>query len=59
MSNEDRHLVFVYGTLKNGEPNNYWFYEEGKGTATFLGRGKTVRKFPLVIGNTHCNRLSV
>ena len=24
---EGSHLVFVYGTLKRGEPNHYWMLE--------------------------------
>lgn len=43
--------VFVYGTLKRGEPNHQWLTESEHGQpATFIGSGRTVRKYPLVIG---------
>ncbi|KAM4795507.1 gamma-glutamylaminecyclotransferase [Rhinophrynus dorsalis] len=41
--------IFVYGTLKKGQPNYHIMagYEHGK--AIFKGTGKTVDKYPLVI----------
>ncbi len=39
-----RHLVFVYGTLKKGEPNEGWMADEGRGSARLLGRGRTKEK---------------
>jgi len=45
------HVVFVYGTLKNGEPNHHWLTSAaaGSGTARLLGSGRTGRPFPLVV----------
>ena len=48
------HKVFVYGTLKSGQPNHYLL--EGKrcvGNAEFLGKGRTVERFPLVISENY------
>eukprot|EP00079_Xenopus_tropicalis_P011355 XP_002937126.1 PREDICTED: gamma-glutamylaminecyclotransferase [Xenopus tropicalis] len=41
--------IFVYGTLKRGQPNHTVMtcYKHGK--AVFKGMGKTVEKYPLVI----------
>ncbi len=39
-----RNLVFVYGTLKKGEPNEGWMADEGRGSARLLGRGRTKEK---------------
>jgi gamma-glutamylaminecyclotransferase len=44
------HRVFVYGTLKQGEPNHHWMTDTSKGFSRFLGDGRTVKKYPLVIG---------
>ncbi|XP_043473920.1 putative gamma-glutamylcyclotransferase CG2811 isoform X2 [Leptopilina heterotoma] len=41
--------VFVYGTLKRGEPNHKLIENTTNGYAKFLGSGKTVTKYPLVI----------
>lgn len=40
--------VFVYGTLKTGEPNNYWLTGESNGSAQLLSAGKTKECYPLV-----------
>ena len=47
MADDDdlKHLVFVYGTLKRGEPNMKWLTEEAVGTFKVLATGKTVKKF--------------
>lgn len=45
--------VFVYGTLKRGEPNHYWLTKENKGFAKFVCNGKTDRKFPLIIATKY------
>lgn len=45
--------VFVYGTLKRGQPNHHWLTREENGVARFLGTGATVRQFPLVIGTRY------
>uniref|UniRef100_A0A2M4CNS9 Gamma-glutamylcyclotransferase family protein n=1 Tax=Anopheles darlingi TaxID=43151 RepID=A0A2M4CNS9_ANODA len=45
--------VFVYGTLKQGEPNHHWLTDVANGTASFVGRGTTVARYPLVIGSRY------
>lgn len=46
--------VFVYGTLKSGEPNHTWMTEWRQGKFRIIGRGRTVQAYPLIIG-THYN----
>ncbi|XP_065565439.1 putative gamma-glutamylcyclotransferase CG2811 isoform X2 [Artemia franciscana] len=46
-------LVFVYGTLKRGEPNHCWLTDDKNGCAKFLMFGKTASKYPLVIGSEY------
>nr|XP_022305341.1 gamma-glutamylaminecyclotransferase-like [Crassostrea virginica]XP_022305342.1 gamma-glutamylaminecyclotransferase-like [Crassostrea virginica]XP_022305343.1 gamma-glutamylaminecyclotransferase-like [Crassostrea virginica] len=41
--------VFVYGTLKNGQPNHFRLMDPGSGTSSFIGQGQTLEKYPLVI----------
>ncbi|CAD6187992.1 unnamed protein product [Caenorhabditis auriculariae] len=41
-------LVFVYGTLKSGEPNHH-VMSATAGTHRFISNGTTVDKFPLII----------
>lgn len=50
-----RTLVFVYGTLKRGEPNHHVIdpaihCSQENGQSRFVGRGFTEEKFPLIIG---------
>ncbi|EDV37240.2 uncharacterized protein Dana_GF11525 [Drosophila ananassae] len=45
--------VFVYGTLKKGEPNHHWLTSVENGQARFLGKGTTAVKFPLVVGTRY------
>lgn len=45
--------VFVYGTLKRGEPNHQWFGKDQKGHYKFLYDAKTIEKFPLIIGTKY------
>ena len=47
------HRVFVYGTLKKGQPNHYLIDSPEKGVAHFLGEGRTVEKYPLVIATEY------
>ena len=41
-------LVFVYGTLKTGEPNHHWL-TDAQGRSSFLGPGLTHDTWPLVV----------
>ncbi|MEE6470811.1 hypothetical protein FKM82_009070 [Ascaphus truei] len=41
--------IFVYGTLKKGQPNDHFMINCEHGKAVFKGTGKTVDKYPLVI----------
>lgn len=45
--------VFVYGTLKKGEPNHYWLTSQANGFAKFESNGNTVSKFPLIVGTKY------
>ena len=47
------HLVFVYGTLKRGEPNNGFLDDPAHGKRNFLVRGQTVEAFPLVVATEY------
>ncbi|KAK0163387.1 hypothetical protein PV327_007072 [Microctonus hyperodae] len=47
------HRVFLYGTLKRGEPNHEFICNKANGYAKFLGIGKTVDKYPLVIATRY------
>lgn len=45
--------VFVYGTLKKGQPNYHRLFDSSNGKSEFLGTAKTVEKFPLVIAGVY------
>lgn len=45
--------VFVYGTLKRGQPNHKVMLDQSHGSAAFQGRGCTLESFPLVIAGEH------
>ncbi|XP_055965780.1 gamma-glutamylaminecyclotransferase [Sorex fumeus] len=46
-------LVFVYGTLKSGQPNHALLLDRANGCATFRGCGRTLEPFPLVIAGPY------
>ncbi|XP_039600738.1 gamma-glutamylaminecyclotransferase-like isoform X1 [Polypterus senegalus] len=46
-------LIFVYGTLKRGQPNHCEMTTAKNGKAEYQGRGHTVVKFPLVIAGKY------
>lgn len=41
--------VFVYGTLKKGQPNYYRMFDPANGKAEFLASACTTQKYPLII----------
>ncbi|XP_053351832.1 gamma-glutamylaminecyclotransferase B-like [Clarias gariepinus] len=45
--------VFIYGTLKKGQPNYNVMVDTTKGRTKFLGRARTVEKYPLVIAGKY------
>ncbi|XP_021369645.1 gamma-glutamylaminecyclotransferase-like [Mizuhopecten yessoensis] len=47
--------VFVYGTLKRGQPNNKMMEGIFDGEVTYMGRGLTGKAYPLVISAAKWN----
>ncbi|XP_017521849.3 gamma-glutamylaminecyclotransferase [Manis javanica] len=45
--------VFVYGTLKTGQPNHKVLRDGANGRAAFQGQGRTLEPHPLVIAGEH------
>ncbi|XP_037655787.1 gamma-glutamylaminecyclotransferase isoform X2 [Choloepus didactylus] len=45
--------VFVYGTLKRGQPNHQVMLDCTNGFAAFQGQGRTEESYPLVIAGEH------
>ena len=43
--------VFVYGTLKKRQPNNYFMHTLS--LHKYIGEGKTKNPYPLVVGTGH------
>ena len=49
---ETKHHVFVYGTLKTGQPNStHVMNNTDLGKATLLGRARSVDNYPMIIAN--------
>ncbi|CAL7950664.1 unnamed protein product [Xylocopa violacea] len=53
MDESPLHRVFVYGTLKRGEPNHSLIQDAANGYSKFLGIGRTVTPYPLVIATRY------
>ncbi|KAG5899877.1 hypothetical protein JTB14_012340 [Gonioctena quinquepunctata] len=53
MSGHNLHKVFVYGTLKKGEPNHSWFSKSTVGYYRYLSDARTVEKYPLIIATKY------
>jgi len=49
----EKFLVFVYGTLKRGQPNHHWLSTVENGHQKFLGEGVSLNSFPLVIASRY------
>lgn len=45
--------VFVYGTLKKGQPNYYRMFDSANGKAEFLASACTTQNYPLVIAGRY------
>lgn len=45
--------IFVYGTLKTGQPNHYRLLDGANGQARLVCAARTVQRYPLVIGGRH------
>ncbi|XP_020565086.1 gamma-glutamylaminecyclotransferase isoform X1 [Oryzias latipes] len=45
--------VFVYGTLKRGQPNHYRMLDATNGKAEFLATALTTQRYPLVIATEY------
>ncbi|XP_069491728.1 gamma-glutamylaminecyclotransferase isoform X2 [Ambystoma mexicanum] len=45
--------IFVYGTLKTGQPNHHIMTKGVHGKARFLGKGHTEEKYPMVIAGEY------
>lgn len=45
--------IFVYGTLKRGQPNHYRMLKSSNGKVEFLATACTTQKYPLVIASKH------
>lgn len=48
-----KHTVFVYGTLKQGEPNHNWFSKHEGAYYKFICNAQTEEKYPLIIGTKY------
>lgn len=46
-------FIFVYGTLKRGQPNHSVLQDSAHGCASFHSCGRTLEPFPLVIAGQH------
>lgn len=45
--------VFVYGTLKKGQPNYFRMMDHANGQAEFVAHARTVDRYPLVIATEY------
>ena len=48
------HPIFVYGTLKKGQPNYYLLQDAAKfGRGVLLGEAKLTKRYPMVIASNY------
>lgn len=45
--------VFVYGTLKSGQPNHFLMQDVKNGVSRFIAKAVTTEKFPLVVATRY------
>nr|ACO08961.1 UPF0131 protein CG2811 [Osmerus mordax] len=45
--------IFVYGTLKKGQPNYFRMLDKSNGAAEFVANAHTLERYPLVIAGEH------
>nr|XP_006825732.1 PREDICTED: putative gamma-glutamylcyclotransferase CG2811-like [Saccoglossus kowalevskii] len=45
------HRIFVYGTLKKGQPNHNLITNPYNGTAIYIGKARSVDRWPLVVAS--------
>ena len=45
------HKVFVYGTLKKGQPNEHHMSTQGDFVSNFISYARTVERRPLIIAS--------
>lgn len=45
--------VFVYGTLKQSQPNHYHLNDTKNGCAEFKSVARTINKYPLIISTKY------
>lgn len=53
MANSQLKKVFVYGTLKRGEPNHHWLTKKDNGFSKYLSNAVSTQKYPLVVGTRY------
>ncbi len=54
MASRLAHCIFVYGTLKKGQPNYFRMQDTEKfGLANFLGEAKLTKQYPMVIASMY------
>uniref|UniRef100_A0AC34R2A4 Gamma-glutamylcyclotransferase family protein n=1 Tax=Panagrolaimus sp. JU765 TaxID=591449 RepID=A0AC34R2A4_9BILA len=47
------HTLFVYGTLKSGEPNEHVMKNSNTGKHLFLGDAQMIDKYPLIVASKY------
>jgi gamma-glutamylaminecyclotransferase len=53
MEDKDHQIVFVYGTLKKGQPNEHIMSNPETGKHKYIGPAETVDKFPLFVASKY------
>ncbi|XP_042877670.1 putative gamma-glutamylcyclotransferase CG2811 isoform X2 [Penaeus japonicus] len=48
-----RNLVFVYGSLKQTQPNHHWLTDKENGEARLRGLATTQERYPLVVASRY------